>query len=149
VTPTLSVESRIPQFVSRTRAMATTTTIYNGTPITDLLTRNQAWAQSTNVYFPALFPKLATGQVPQIFWIGCCDSRVPETQLLGLLPGEIFVHRNIANLYNPSDISLPAALHYAVEEVKVSPASSFAQTLQLGGYRSKILRCLSYYYIHV
>lgn len=104
--------------------MATTTSIYigdgTGGGIPQLQSLNTAWARQTAVYYPKLFPLLATGQTPQILWIGCSDSRVPETALLGLLPGEVFVHRNIANAVNPDDLSLPAALEYAVEHVKVS-----------------------------
>lgn len=94
--------------------------LYGGGPIEQLVQFNRNWAQDTNTYFPALFPKLSKGQDPKILWIGCSDSRVAETSLLGLLPGEVFVHRNIANLMNDDDLSLPAALHYAVEEIKVS-----------------------------
>jgi carbonic anhydrase len=81
---------------------------------------NQAWAASTAAKYPQLFPVTGAAQSPKILWLGCCDSRVPESSLLGLLPGEIFVHRNIGNIINPTDPSWPAALAYAVDEVKVS-----------------------------
>lgn len=97
--------------------MAATTTIYTGGGVAQLKSLNTAWAHTTAVYYPRLFPQLATGQSPQILWIGCSDSRSPETELLGLLPGEVFVHRNIANAVNPDDLSLPAALQYAVDHV--------------------------------
>lgn len=105
--------------------MASTTTTFNSGGNTDqLLVSNRNWAQSIKTYFPSLFPALAIAQSPKILWIGCSDSRVPESSLLGLLPGEVFVHRNVANLYNYKDPSLAAALHYAVEEVKASGVQS-------------------------
>ncbi|KAI5777489.1 carbonic anhydrase [Geopyxis carbonaria] len=81
----------------------------------ELLPRNQAWASTTASTNPALFPALAAGQSPQILWLGCSDSRVPETTVLGLQPGDVFVHRNIANLLPSSDLSSLAVLQFAVE----------------------------------
>lgn len=86
--------------------------------IDQLLTTNQAWIQNeTSTITPNLFATTAPKQVPKILWLGCSDSRVPETTLLGLNPGEVFTHRNIANLVNPQDVSFPAVLAYAVEHV--------------------------------
>jgi carbonic anhydrase len=68
---------------------------------------------------PALFPTLGESQHPQVLWIGCSDSRVPETTLLDLQPGEVFVHRNIANILHPGDLSFQAVVQFAVEQIKV------------------------------
>ena len=91
--------------------------------IDQLLTTNQAWIQNeASTISPNLFTTTLPKQVPKILWLGCSDSRVPETVLLGLNPGEVFTHRNIANLINPQDVSFPAVLAYAVEHVGVSPS---------------------------
>jgi carbonic anhydrase len=68
---------------------------------------------------PDLFPSLAKGQHPEILWIGCSDSRCPETTILGLKPGDVFVHRNIANILTPTDLSSLSVIQYAVEYLKV------------------------------
>lgn len=68
---------------------------------------------------PDLFPTLSKGQKPKILWLGCSDSRVPETTLLGLKPGDVFVHRNIANVLPSTDLSSQSVIQYAVEHVKV------------------------------
>jgi len=68
---------------------------------------------------PAFFARLAGGQSPEILWIGCSDSRVPPNEITGLLPGELFVHRNIANLVIHTDMSCLSALQYGVDALKV------------------------------
>jgi len=83
------------------------------------LSSNAAWAGYKNHQNPSFFPKLASGQSPSILWIGCSDSRVPETTLLGLQPGDVFVHRNIANIVSPTDVNLLAVVEYAVVHLKV------------------------------
>ncbi|KAL2075823.1 hypothetical protein VTL71DRAFT_766 [Oculimacula yallundae] len=83
------------------------------------LKSNEAWANYKGHQNPAFFEKLATGQSPSILWLGCSDSRVPETTLLGLQPGDIFVHRNIANIVSPTDINSMAVIEYAVVHLKV------------------------------
>jgi len=89
------------------------------TPISALLERNRAWAARQAKQEPLLFPRIAQTQKPQILWIGCSDSRVPETTLLDLLPGDIFVHRNIANVVSPGDMSILSVVQFAVEVLGV------------------------------
>ena len=81
---------------------------------------NKEWAAQTARNHPELFPTLANGQKPQILWIGCSDSRCPETTFLGLQPGDVFVHRNIANVMHPGDLSSSAVIEYAVQYLRVS-----------------------------
>ncbi|KAJ5730094.1 uncharacterized protein N7483_004602 [Penicillium malachiteum] len=83
------------------------------------LRQNKEWAAQTAREHPDLFPTLATGQQPQILWLGCSDSRCPETTLLGLKPGDVFVHRNIANILHPGDLSSGAVIEYAVQHLRV------------------------------
>jgi len=68
---------------------------------------------------PALFERLSKGQSPQILWIGCADSRCPEATILGLNPGDVFVHRNIANILIPTDINSLSVIQYAVQYLQV------------------------------
>ncbi|KAI9777613.1 MAG: hypothetical protein M1839_008667 [Geoglossum umbratile] len=88
-------------------------------PVRTLLSRNKTWAERIAKEEPSLLPALATGQKPEILWIGCSDSRVPETTLLDLKPGDVFVHRNIANVLHPGDLSSQSVIFYAVEHLKV------------------------------
>lgn len=90
------------------------------TPVTALLDRNQAWAERQERENPMLFPTLANSQHPQILWIGCSDSRVPETTVLDLLPGDLFVHRNIANVVSAGDMSVLSVVQFAVEVLGVN-----------------------------
>jgi len=89
------------------------------TDIHTLLDRNREWAQRLRDRYPDLFPSIEGKQRPQILWLGCSDSRVPETNLLDLLPGEVFVHRNIANVLPYGDISSLSVIQFAVEHLKV------------------------------
>lgn len=84
-----------------------------------LLANNHAWAASMRELDPAFFQKLAHQQAPAYLWIGCSDSRVPATQLVGLLPGDMFVHRNVANVVVHSDLNCLSVLQYAVDVLKV------------------------------
>ena len=84
-----------------------------------LLENNKAWAASQIDNDPDYFNDLAKGQSPDYLWIGCSDSRVPANQITGTKPGEIFVHRNIANMVVHSDMNLLSVLSYAVEVLKV------------------------------
>lgn len=87
--------------------------------ITQLLANNAVWAAQMTAEDPSFFRRLATQQVPAYLWIGCSDSRVPATQLVGLLPGEMFVHRNVANVVVHSDLNCLAVLQYAVDVLRV------------------------------
>lgn len=84
-----------------------------------LLKNNKEWAADITAKDTGYFERLAKGQAPDYLWIGCADSRVPANQLLGLAPGEVFVHRNVANLVVHSDFNSLAVIHYAVEYLKV------------------------------
>ncbi|MCJ1317597.1 hypothetical protein MMC15_002922 [Xylographa vitiligo] len=83
------------------------------------LAQNRAWAHHTASSQPAFFSTLSAGQHPPILWLGCSDSRVPETTITGLQPGQIFVHRNIANILPPTDLNSAAVIEYAVAHVGV------------------------------
>lgn len=80
---------------------------------------NKAWADEMSERDPNFFDKLIGGQQPDVFWIGCADSRVPAERITNAAPGELFVHRSVANLVIPGDTSLMSALQYAVEELRV------------------------------
>jgi len=84
-----------------------------------LLENNKNWVAKQLAVDPVYFDKLANSQNPEYLWIGCSDSRVPANQITGTLPGDIFVHRNIANLVVHSDMNMLSVLSYAVEVLKV------------------------------
>jgi carbonic anhydrase len=84
-----------------------------------LIESNRKWVQDTLAEDPSFFEKLSTQQEPQYLWIGCSDSRVPANQITGLAPGEVFVHRNIANMVVHTDLNLLSVLHYAVNVLQV------------------------------
>ncbi|ELU38740.1 carbonic anhydrase domain-containing protein [Rhizoctonia solani AG-1 IA] len=84
-----------------------------------LIAGNAKWAAEVREQYPTFFADAAKGQSPKVLWIGCADSRVPESTVLGCKPGEIFVHRNIANQFHPEDDSALAVLTYAVENLGV------------------------------
>ncbi len=85
----------------------------------NLFDRNKAWAEKVSKTEPDLFRKLSAQQSPELLWIGCADSRVPASQIVDLLPGEVFVHRNIANLVIHTDMNCLSVLQYAVDVLKV------------------------------
>ncbi|WP_372719568.1 carbonate dehydratase [Immundisolibacter sp.] len=87
--------------------------------LNNLLVNNRAWAERVKASDPGFFSKLTGQQRPQYLWIGCSDSRVPANQIVGLLPGDIFVHRNVGNLVHQTDLNCLAVLQYAVEVLKV------------------------------
>jgi carbonic anhydrase len=86
----------------------------------ELLQNNRAWAESIKARDSQFFQNLAQQQNPRYLWIGCSDSRVPATQLVGLDPGDMFVHRNVANVVVHTDFNCLSALQFAVDVLKVS-----------------------------
>ncbi|MEO9945934.1 carbonate dehydratase [Paraglaciecola sp.] len=87
--------------------------------IKQLLANNENWSEQIKKDDPEFFNKLAKQQSPEYLWIGCSDSRVPANQIVGLLPGDIFVHRNVANLVVHTDFNCLSVLQYAVDVLKV------------------------------
>lgn len=84
-----------------------------------LLDQNRAWAESIKASDPEFFQSLAKQQTPRFLWIGCSDSRVPANQLIGMMPGEMFVHRNVANVVDHTDFNCLSVMQYAVDVLKV------------------------------
>jgi len=84
-----------------------------------LLDNNRAWAEGMRRADPAYFERLAAQQTPSFLWIGCSDSRVPANQIVGLEPGEVFVHRNVANVVIHTDLNALSVLQYAIEVLAV------------------------------
>ena len=87
--------------------------------IDQLLSNNMAWASARVRADPQFFRRLSAQQAPEYLWIGCSDSRVPANEIVGLDPGELFVHRNIANLAPPRDMNFLAVLQFSIEVLKV------------------------------
>jgi carbonic anhydrase len=87
--------------------------------IKDLIDKNRAWSAAKTQVDPEFFRRLASQQSPEYLWIGCSDSRVPANEIVGLDPGELFVHRNVANLAPPQDANYLSVLQYAVEVLRV------------------------------
>jgi carbonic anhydrase len=85
-----------------------------------LFDNNRAWAKATLDRDPEFFHKLKNQQLPQYLWIGCSDSRVPANEICGLLPGEMFVHRNVANVVVHTDLNCLSVIQYAVDVLKVA-----------------------------
>ncbi len=79
----------------------------------DLLARNRAWADAQRARDPEFFARLAHGQKPRLLWIGCSDSRVPAEEILGCGPGDLFVHRNVANIVAYNDINIASVIQFA------------------------------------
>jgi len=84
-----------------------------------VLRGNREWSRYMTEKEPDFFQKLARQQAPDFLWIGCSDSRVPANQIVGMLPGQIFVHRNVANIVYPSDLNCLSVIEYAVDVLKV------------------------------
>jgi carbonic anhydrase len=84
-----------------------------------LFENNRQWAAAMEAENPGFFKKLAAQQAPEYMWIGCSDSRVPANELLGLLPGDVFVHRNVANVIVHSDLNCLSVLQFAIEVLSV------------------------------
>jgi carbonic anhydrase len=89
------------------------------TELQELLDSNRLWAAKTEARTPGFFTKLLTQQAPQYLWIGCADSRVPANELVDLLPGELFVHRNVANVVVHSDLNCLSVMQFATDLLKV------------------------------
>ncbi|MFI5312351.1 MAG: carbonate dehydratase [Gemmatimonadales bacterium] len=89
------------------------------TTLPDLLSNNRRWAEGVRQRDPGFFDGLARQQAPRYLWIGCSDSRVPANEIVGLMPGELFVHRNVANIVVHSDLNCLSVLQYAVEVLHV------------------------------
>ena len=89
------------------------------TELRELLERNKAWAERMRADDPDYFKQLSMQQAPKYLWIGCSDSRVPANQIMGLAPGEVFVHRNIANVVVHTDLNCLSAVQFAVDLLKV------------------------------
>jgi carbonic anhydrase len=87
--------------------------------LSHLFENNRSWANRVSAENPLFFQGLSRQQAPQYFWIGCSDSRVPANQITGLMPGEMFVHRNVANVVSSSDLNAHSALQFAVDVLKV------------------------------
>jgi len=87
--------------------------------LTRLVASNRQWAEDVQAAESTFFAKSATGQSPKVLWIGCADSRVPESVVMAVRPGEVFVHRNIANQFHINDDSAISVLTYAVEQLGV------------------------------
>jgi carbonic anhydrase len=88
-------------------------------PLAHLLQRNRAWSEAIKAGDPDFFKRLVGQQAPEYLWIGCSDSRVPANEIVDLLPGELFVHRNVANVVVHTDLNCLSVLQYAVDVLKV------------------------------
>ena len=88
-------------------------------PLSELFENNRAWAGRIRQQDPDFFLKLSRQQTPQYLWIGCSDSRVPATEIVDLVPGEMFVHRNVANLVVHTDLNCLSVMQFAVDVLKV------------------------------
>jgi carbonic anhydrase len=89
------------------------------TDVAELFRRNRAWADRVRSADPGFFSDLARQQSPEFLWIGCSDSRVPANQITGLAPGEVFVHRNIANLVVHTDLNCLSVLQFGIDLLRV------------------------------
>ena len=87
--------------------------------LTQLFDNNRAWAKEITQRDPHFFQALSEQQTPRFLWIGCADSRVPANEIVGLMPGELFVHRNVANVVVHTDLNCLSVIQYAVDVLKV------------------------------
>lgn len=87
--------------------------------LSDILEQNAVWSDKRTLDEPGYFKRLATQQAPEYFWIGCSDSRVPANVVAGLDPGEVFVHRNVANVIHSTDLNLLSALEFAIDVLNI------------------------------
>lgn len=105
---------------------------------TRFLLENRAWADEMHLRDPEFFSRMTNGQQPGVFWIGCADSRVPAEGITNAAPGELFVHRSIANMALHDDTSLMSALQYAIQALKVSDVVVCGHD-QCGGIRAALM----------
>ncbi|MCA6216523.1 carbonate dehydratase [Ideonella sp. B7] len=103
----------------------------------ELFEKNRQWAAATEAQSPGFFSRLLKQQTPQYLWIGCADSRVPANELVGLLPGELFVHRNVANVVAQSDLNALSVIQFAVDALKVQHIMVVGHS-NCGGVRSAV-----------
>jgi carbonic anhydrase len=103
----------------------------------ELFDSNRAWAAATEAREPGFFTRLLQQQTPQYLWIGCADSRVPANELVDLLPGELFVHRNVANLVVHSDLNALSVIQYAIDVLQVRHIIVVGHS-QCGGVRAAL-----------
>ena len=89
------------------------------TNLSELLRNNRDWAEAVHREDPQFFERLSQQQAPKFLWIGCSDSRVPANQIMGLVPGEVFVHRNIANVMVHTDLNCMSVIQFAVDVLQV------------------------------
>jgi carbonic anhydrase len=108
-------------------------------PLSHLFEQNAAWARSISQRDPDFFQKLSRQQSPEYLWIGCSDSRVPANEIIGLLPGEVFVHRNVANVVVHTDLNCLSVIQFAVDVLKVKHIMVVGH-YGCGGVRA-VLRC--------
>src|ERR1700719_3809381 len=87
--------------------------------LSHLFENNRAWSERIRRIDPDFFDRLSRQQTPKYLWIGCADSRVPANEIVGLLPGELFVHRNVSNVVAPDDLNCLSVIQYAVDVLKV------------------------------
>jgi carbonic anhydrase len=99
--------------------MARSLVYTGGMPLENLFESNRAWARDVEQRTPGFFTRLQQQQSPQYLWIGCSDSRVPANEIVGLLPGELFVHRNVANVVVHSDLNCLSVMEFAIDSLKV------------------------------
>src|SRR5678816_1009419 len=104
----------------------------------ELLEKNRQWAQGIKASEPQFFNSLAQQQTPQYLWIGCSDSRVPATQLVGLKAGDLFVHRNVANVVVHTDFNCLSVLQFAVDVLNVSHVICLLYTSDAADERSSV-----------
>ena len=92
--------------------------------LADLIENNRQWSEGVRRRDAGFFDRLSRQQAPRYLWIGCADSRVPANEIVGLMPGELFVHRNVANVVVHSDLNCLSVLQYAVEVRRALPRRS-------------------------